>query len=41
MSENQEPDYCHRRDVLKLGCDICDHEHCGWCPECHPEVPEW
>jgi hypothetical protein len=22
-------------------CTRCDHEACGWCPECHPEVPEW
>ncbi|WP_166344957.1 hypothetical protein [Phytoactinopolyspora limicola] len=22
-------------------CAECDHEGCGWCPECHPEVPEW
>ena len=22
-------------------CVMCDHEHCGWCGDCHPEVPEW
>lgn len=22
-------------------CLSCDHKHCGWCDECHPEVPEW
>lgn len=21
-------------------CLICDHKGCGWCPECHPEVPD-
>lgn len=24
-----------------IDCYICNHENCGWCPECHPEVPEW
>jgi hypothetical protein len=22
-------------------CLLCEHTSCGWCPECHPEVPEW
>ncbi len=33
-------------DTSNLGCAVaicllCRHEACGWCPECHPEVPEW
>lgn len=22
-------------------CIICNHEYCGSCPDCSPEVPEW
>lgn len=27
---------CHR-----YPCRVCNHADCGWCPQCHPEVPEW
>lgn len=31
---------CAARDAGQ-GCEVCGHRGCGWCPECHPEVPEW
>ena len=21
-------------------CRICNHDCCGWCPDCSPEVPD-
>jgi hypothetical protein len=35
-----EANPCRDRD-RGVPCVICNHEHCGWCPDCHPEVPEW
>jgi hypothetical protein len=28
-------------DRPNLECLICNHEACGWCPDCSPGVPEW
>ena len=35
-----DDDPCRDRDA-GLACSRCEHKACGWCDECHPEVPEW
>lgn len=35
--EDDRPGDCPH-EICRLGHDA---GQCGWCPECHPEVPEW
>lgn len=42
MTETEEhpyacPETCRCR---RYECVVCNHEGCGFCPECHPEVPD-
>jgi len=39
-ADKDQPAECRTRDQGKP-CDRCQHTACGWCDQCHPEVPEW
>jgi hypothetical protein len=37
QAEQRRDCYSYQRG---FECRLCEHRHCGWCPECAPEVPD-
>ncbi len=36
-----DPDHQPCERCRTTPCTVCNGTACGWCPDCHPEVPEW